>query len=556
MTRNQKIIFAIIILSACFLIFFRLGRQDLLGDDAHYSLRALGYFDYMASQKQTTPLQWFGYRPWWSYLSFHDHPPMYFFIQHIFFKIFGATVIVSRFTSAFAALGSVIVMFFLGKRFGGARIGLIAMAALTLNNYFIWNGRIGHIESLLIFWFLLSFLFLLKALQDSPQYFKWAGLFFGLALLTKFSLLFMLPAILIYLTWQERRVFKLKEFWLGLVLFLLVASPLLIYDLKMFQTRGHFDVQLADLFGQSNRDWYNLQSRAGGFHLEVRSTLRYLYFGMSGPYFALVCLAVLFAVWQGNKNSLWWFVVLELLITLIFLMYVGGAARWLSLLTPFAALLVAGLVDFLWRFRKAVLVSGAVLAAYFLVFIFNSNHAIAASRNQLLTSQLRLENYGYNQLDTWVVKLTKDKKIPYRTRNAQNFLWFLGIKPEALPFLKDKNMAGDYNSLLIYDDAMNWFPTVWTFGRQRVYRGVPSVTSREFLDLIQAKEGLEILNFLEFEQFYFVRVAQDIRSDEPENTPAKILENMYRTKNVQPEVIRDLQGHDAFYIYRSPKIDL
>ncbi|MBI4049963.1 MAG: glycosyltransferase family 39 protein [Candidatus Doudnabacteria bacterium] len=558
MTRNQKVIFAIILVVAAFLIFFRLGRQDMLGDDAHYSLRAYGYLDYMASQKQTTPLQWFGERPGWSYLSFHDHPPVYFFIQHIFFKLFGDSVVVSRLTSALAALGSVLVIFFIGKHLGSVRLGLAAMVALVLNNFFILNGRIAHIESLLIFWFLLGLLFLLRALQDSPRDFKWAGLFFGLALLTKVSLLFMLPALLLYFVWQRRDVLQKKEFWLGLAIFVLASSPLLFYNLKMYQARGHFDVQFADLFGQSNRDWFNLDGRVGGFHLAVRDTLAYFYRGMSWPYFVAALGALLFAVWQGKKNPLWWLVVLGAVLTAMFLMYVGGASRWLAIVTPFTALALGGLIDFLWDTKRLpIAFASGALAVYSLVFIFNSNHALAASRNEFLTSALRLENYGYNQLDKWVDRLLAGKTVPLQTRDAVSYMWFLGIEQDALPFLRDKTESGNYNSLIIYDDAMNWFPAIWALGRHRIYDGVPSMTTTEFEDWISNAEALKFLNSLDFDRFYFIRASEALRQNEPEGRkPAEPLELMYKDQSVKPEVIHNLQGDEAFYIYETEEIRL
>src|SRR3989344_3374609 len=141
MSRNQKLVLAGIVLLAAFLIFFRLTRHDILGDDGHYSFRAIGYFDYLGSLEQTTPVQWFGERPWWSLLSFHDHPPLVFLIQHIFFKLFGVSLLVSRLPAALAAVGSVLVLFFIGRKLGEINAGLFAAAALAVNSYFLWTGR-------------------------------------------------------------------------------------------------------------------------------------------------------------------------------------------------------------------------------------------------------------------------------------------------------------------------------------------------------------------------------------------------------------------------------
>src|SRR3989338_6676715 len=102
MTKTQKLLFVAILAIGAGFIFFRLTRADMLGDDATYALRSIGYFDYLASAEQTTPVQWFGYRPWWSFLSFHDHPPLYFLIHYTAFKLFGVSALAARVPTALA----------------------------------------------------------------------------------------------------------------------------------------------------------------------------------------------------------------------------------------------------------------------------------------------------------------------------------------------------------------------------------------------------------------------------------------------------------------------
>ena len=48
MTRREKYVLAALLAITAFLLLLRLGRADMLGDDAHYAFRALGYFDYLA----------------------------------------------------------------------------------------------------------------------------------------------------------------------------------------------------------------------------------------------------------------------------------------------------------------------------------------------------------------------------------------------------------------------------------------------------------------------------------------------------------------------------
>jgi len=87
--RNTIYILAAIIFLAAVLRLWGIGAGDPVGDEVLYAFRAVGLLDYDVAEFQTTPLQWFdGNIPWWTKLSFHDHPPLVFLIQHFFIKIF------------------------------------------------------------------------------------------------------------------------------------------------------------------------------------------------------------------------------------------------------------------------------------------------------------------------------------------------------------------------------------------------------------------------------------------------------------------------------------
>jgi 4-amino-4-deoxy-L-arabinose transferase-like glycosyltransferase len=161
--KNKKnIILVIIVFLAIILIFFRLDRADMQTDGAHYSFRAIGYLDYMYSQLQTTPIQWFKVIPWWGWLSFHDHPPLVFLIQHIFFILFGISLISARLPVALAGVGSVILLYLIGKELYDRRYGILASLLLTVSTFFIWMSRINYLEGIETFFILLAVLFFLK----------------------------------------------------------------------------------------------------------------------------------------------------------------------------------------------------------------------------------------------------------------------------------------------------------------------------------------------------------------------------------------------------------
>ncbi len=553
MTPRQKLLFAGLLAISAGLIFFRLGRQDLLGDDAHYATRAIGYFDYMSSRQQTTPVQWFGSRPWWSYLSFHDHPPLFFSIQHIFFNLFGVSVVVSRLTSALAGLGSVIVMFFLGRRFGGDGLGFLAMTALAMNNYFIWQARIGLLESLFVFWLLLGLLYLVKALQGDDKFFIWSGVFFGAAMLTKYTFLFVLPAIGMYLLWQERSVFRSKKFWFGVTMWFLIISPILIFNFEMYKTRGHFDVQFADLFGQGNADWPVLGNRIDGFHINLIEPMKSLGQGMSWPYFSgavISFLAVIVLAWRKQQKLLW-LLLLPAALMFLFLVYVGGAERLLGVLSPFAALIFAIAIFQLWKYRLTALTAG-LLFVYCLIYIFNTNHAVAAPANRFLVSTLRKENLGFNQLDQRLSHLLRQKRAPEAQKGVTNWIWYRQMKTEAIDFseLHDQSKQ-PWPYLFVYDVNMYWFPLAWVFDRWRFYDRFFIAGTDEFAAIVSAPNTRAVFDkYLTKDGMIFIKAGENTKLKRGEEmSQTKYVLKHFTDQNIQPEVIRDDKGREAFYIY-------
>jgi len=248
LAKKEKTILIWILALAFVLIFFRLTRADLQGDDAHYAFRAVGYVDYVSSNLQTTPLQWLnGQVPWWTKLSFHDHPPLFFLTQHIFFKVLGVSDWVAKFPSALAGWLLIAVVFFIGQELFGTKVGLISAAVLALNNYHVWISRVGYLESLMLLMAALSLLFLIQGIKQSKKLLL-AGLFLGLAMLTKYTSFLFIPVFLFLALLYKKEIGKNKNFWLGLLIALILFAPVIFYNLMLWRVRGHMDVQFTALF--------------------------------------------------------------------------------------------------------------------------------------------------------------------------------------------------------------------------------------------------------------------------------------------------------------------
>lgn len=549
MSKNQKIILVAIIALAAFLIFFRLTRHDMLGDDAHYAFRSIGYFDYMASEEQTAPAQWFGYRPWWSYLSFHDHPPLVFLIQFMFFKLFGISVFAARLPAALAAVGSIIISFFIGRRLADTSAGLLAAGALTLNNYLIWTGRLGLLESVFTFFLLCAIWYLLKALEND-KYFLHAGIFFGLTGLAKYTLLLFLPALAIYFLWKRRDCLRNKKFWFGVAMFLIISGPILIYNFMMFEGRGHFDVQFSDLFNQQHQDWTRLSPRVGESGFYPLNTVSALASGFSWPYFAVFSLSFVWlgilAIKKKIDERVW---ILWLMFMLLFtgFSFMGAAPRWLGVTAPFAALFVGISGARLFK-RKLIQLAAAGLAVFCLAFVLNTNTLARARGSQFWHSPLRFENYGYRQLDQKISQMLAKSFVPEDVRNVVTAWWYKDIQ-QAIDFPPSRPGDKEFSSIIVYDLNTNWFPTLWIFERQKFYHQVLVATSEEFFKILRSSD-VEILNSLQTDGIYYIHAGPEVSATSGINfAESSILVDNFKAQNIVPEIVYDDQGREAFYIY-------
>ena len=106
--------------------------------------------------------------------------------------------IIGRTFSALLDTGSVFLVFLIGRRLFNSRVGLLAAAFTTFAVIHIQLSHFYTTEVMMTFFSALSFLFLIGVAQeDRKRDAALAGLFFGLALATKFSMAAFLPAVFV-----------------------------------------------------------------------------------------------------------------------------------------------------------------------------------------------------------------------------------------------------------------------------------------------------------------------------------------------------------------------
>lgn len=478
---RHRLIALCILLVGVFLIFFRITRADMVTDESHYAFRSIDLVDYVASDRQTTPIQWFGSIPWWSRLSFHDAPPLVFWIQHFFFSLFGVNLFVARLPFALAGMCVLILVYLIGTELYNSRVGLVAMGFMTINPYFLWSTRIGLLEGIELVWILAGIYWLLVS-RRKPSYLFLAAIGIGFALLSKYTALYLVPVIGVYV-WMNRKTLFAdgnahRRTALGCLILMIMVAPLVIYNLEMMKSRGHFDMQFAVLFHQSLADWPSItrtvNANVWSFAPHIMKTLMDALspLGFSAIIVSMIALLVETIRIRTRKHMV---VMLNIVFLFVMFSFIGFDARYLSLFVPFFALSLGYVGVMLWTalstsphrlfILPAFVVVGIVFGMGNIAYAYNTNHAYVPWGERGVThGNLRIENKGFVQLDEYL-----DRLLGNSIGNPLSFLNVYQTLPGETDRVLREAQSGSrelFSSIIVYDENLNWFARIWLFDRR------------------------------------------------------------------------------------------
>ncbi|MDO8559477.1 MAG: glycosyltransferase family 39 protein [bacterium] len=465
------------------LIFFRLNRADVQTDAGHYALRALGYFDFLDSARQTTPLQWFApiAPPLWTKFSMHDHPPLVFLIQHAFFRLLGESDMVALLPFALAGVWSVLLMYGIGRRCGGPVAGLLSAALLAVSTFFTWSSRIGYLEGVAQAFILFAVWLWLKAESDSRFLLIWgAGL--ALAILAKYSALILIPVFGVLLILRHRSWLADRRWWLGLGVAAAMLSPVVSYNWQLWLTRGHLDVQLTTLVPSSlsaaSRDWPLLFDgpRTRDVAVNLRDLALSLGKAFSPPFVLLLAAGVAFSAWRvvrGSRRNRDLLPLLALAAAGALFSLTAPSLRYLPIMVPWlvlpAAVGLAAAAQLSSGPKKnaalAIIALAAVAVGAELLFNWNTNLALAAygTRGRHFAAY-RQERLGFQELVAYLQpKLAHSPTYRPEVRSFATYEAWQNIHLS----------AGE--DVLLYDDGLIWFSAFWYLRRYRVYHDVDAL---------------------------------------------------------------------------------
>jgi len=540
-----------IIFVAFVLRIWKLGGIGLHHDPAHYAVRALGWFDFLVGVGQTTPIVWFGHIPWWANLSFHDHPPLAFLLQHLSFLFFGANTFAALLPHALADTAATFLLFFFVSKLWGRSEALLAAGLFAVSSFAIWSSRSGYLEGIEVLFIIVSFgsLSLFLFYEDKPKYLWWWGVATGLALLTKYTAAFLLPAAFLFLLLARPRVFKTGRFWFAVALILLLLLPVIIYNFQVYLTRGHFDAAITSLFGIKTEDFSVLQSRAlsgdiFGNLIAVFNTLRS---NISWPMFWTFILGGLaLAIGGPRRKDLQGFVLLNLFFGILLFSLTGVADRFLPILIPFLAIPTAAALKIwanklaagrIWKYAFVVLV-GAVFIGE-LAFAVNTN-LLTRPKGEFYAKARFFDN-GFEALDAFL------------RENAY------GPLPKRRRITKLDETVLRHNvqnrEVVLYDERIDWFQKIWYFDRYSNYYAVPVIPFQDVLAVLP-NDQLTIFDFLKQNGALgvWVVIAQNANVVTDRGAGYDELMDTFmqdlRASGIAPiKEIRDYRGEVVFLIY-------
>lgn len=558
--REHYILIAILLFTAVF-YFWALGRQDVITDESSYMVRGIHMLDFDFGIEQQTPIQWVNTVPWWMHLSFHDHPPLVFLAEYVAFKIFGENLVAGRIPSAFAGVLSVFLLFLIGKKLFSEKTGLLAAALFAVTTSHVWISRIALQESTEIALMLAAFYTLLRA-RHGVRWLYTMAVLTGFAFFSKYTAFILVPVLLtgIFIFWKDFQRFRKTHFLFSIFCFLIVISPVAIYNIGLYSQFGHFDFQFSYLFGQYVPAWQSMPGKesVGSLADRVQNFFPALLKENSPLFLVLAAAGLLGAFLRMRKRTpdtaplrillgtLAWFLLLVLA--------VGPTYRFLTLLAPWLAL--GGALAILWLlpYMKPYVPVGfiALVLGAETLYAYNSVIAISPVGTPPWTyAAVRSEadNWGFNQLESFIAS-ELEGKMPTL---AISFEY-----PAIKKILEDATIrdlkAGKIETplMIVYDGNMAMSPQLWTFLRRVVYHGWPIADAETYRRILR-NAGDDHFKKLGIQKVYFIAKTSIVPNREvisrPLTNDMDILEREATAKGASMQEIKNVKRETAFRVY-------
>jgi 4-amino-4-deoxy-L-arabinose transferase-like glycosyltransferase len=167
--------------------------------------------------------------------GFVAYPPMTPFLEHILLSVFGLSLVWLRMFSVVAQMLALVLTALMTAELGGGRLAQVAATlAIALSPLPMFEATEFQYSSFDYLWWVLAAYFTIRLVKsENPRWWLGTGVAIGLALLTKYSIVFFIAGILGGMILSDaRRYFLSAWFWAGTGLALLIFLPNLLWQVR------------------------------------------------------------------------------------------------------------------------------------------------------------------------------------------------------------------------------------------------------------------------------------------------------------------------------------
>ncbi|MDD5109614.1 MAG: glycosyltransferase family 39 protein [Patescibacteria group bacterium] len=535
----------VIVITAAGVRLVKLNDDEVRTDEGNYAVRAIGWNDFMFSTTLGSGWVWHQQDevlPAWTQLSFNDHPPLHFAAIWLSTHLFGINLFAVRLPSALYGVGAVLLVMLILRRWRQPQGALVAGAILALLPWHIFISRQAIQESGVIFWILAALLAAVyvgnDALPRRPRALGWAmlGATLGLGLLTKYSAAIVLAPLTVMAV--QGRWWRHPEFWLAPLTVLILLSPVVYYNRRVYIERGHFDLQLSRLLKQDTRgDWpASNQGIWQGDWRQAGNFLQQQLVGLSWPAAVLLLWGIIAPRRRQNLPSgavaaSYGAAAIGAILALITLNDYGRG----SILLPFYALAIGisaqTLRPFLLRTVAAVTVGVLVLAAF---PTFASDTAV-----QYLVKTFPASPVGFANWEAWRAQNIPTSFAPVHYASLKS--WLYG----------QIERTGNGEALVVYDDRIAWFPANWYFFRYGFYSQKTVFMNSGIFSFLSTQH---VLDHLRGRNIRFIEVGQAAAdSKNVLNEQTALTDKFFRTlrtsQRVNPVMVTGENGAEMLRVW-------
>jgi 4-amino-4-deoxy-L-arabinose transferase-like glycosyltransferase len=388
-------------------------------------------------------------------LSYYDHPPMIAYVIAMFSFLGDASWVV-RLPSVISMMIVTGVSVWFASHLFGQKAGAWALIISLVLPATMFGVTLATPDAPLMAFWALAMMWGYKAIfEGGTPWFILAGFALGCALLSKYTAIVYLFALLIFLVMRKREIFKDKGFYIAAIVAFLTFLPVIIWNAR------HEWISFAFQYGHG--DGHTL-------------TLKYMgefiggIFVLLSPLIAFIAFHALVKTREWYKDERIFFVILMIVVPLIFFGYKALFARmqlnWYAMICVGMTIIASGaIVRYQWQklalFGVALsLLMGLVVKFPSLFFLppqanihnrlFGFDHAVAT----LLTYQkegdvLMADHLTTAAVITYYAPSHPDVIIPFETRMSQYSFWQKGVNTNENGVLLATRLIEDKRATLI-----------------------------------------------------------------------------------------------------------